>query len=79
MKYVFYNSLTMSEGENSGWKVPLPSWIRKGRKADLTKVPVSKLQKAAEERGVRVDDLKREGGKVTGNVNKVIIKGDDEL
>ena len=68
----------MSEGESPGWKVPLPSWLRKGRRANLTKVPVSKLQKAAEERGVRVDNLKREGGKVTGDVNKVIIKGNDE-
>jgi len=68
----------MSEGESSGWKIPLSSWLRKGREANLTNVPVEKIQKAAKERGIRVDNLKNRGGKVTGEVNKVVIKGNDE-
>ncbi|RLI43990.1 hypothetical protein DRO61_12680 [Candidatus Bathyarchaeota archaeon] len=59
-------------------KVYKKSWSRKGREADLTDVPVRKLQKAAEERGVRINITELTPGKIKAQVDKVVVKGDDE-
>ena len=70
----------MTEGseESKFGQVFRKSWSRKGREADLTDVSVKKLQKAAEERGVRIDITESRPGKIKAQVNKVVIKGDDE-
>jgi len=49
-------------------------WVRGGRSADLTTVPVDKLQKAAEERGIRIDITHSEPGRLQADVHKVIIE-----
>lgn len=61
-----------------GWEVPRQSLRRKGREADLTDVPVLKLAKAAAERGIRVDLTRSGPGGVHGEVEKIIVAGDDE-
>jgi len=58
-------------------KVFNKSWSRKGRKADLTNVSVGKLQKAAK-RGVRINITESKPKKIIAQVDKVVIKGDDE-
>lgn len=61
------------EGEKS--PASRVDWVRKGRdNVDLTKIPVGKLNDAAE-RGIRVDNLDAQGGRVTGSVNKEIVEG----
>ena len=69
----------MSEGEEKveGWRVFLPSWMRRWRKADITNIPVHKLYKAAKERGIRVEITDKTPGKIIAQVDKVVIKGDD--
>ena len=74
----------MSEsGEsNNGWnwKMILPDWMRRGReRVNLTGIPVEKLQKAHEERGIEVDTTASEPGNRTATVTKVAIKGDGPL
>lgn len=71
----------MSEGgESSGgwsWKMMLPDWMRKGReKVDLTDVPVEKLQRAHEERGIEVDTTLSDPDQRIVTVTKVAVKGD---
>ena len=69
----------MSEGsENLFGQVPNKSWLRKGRKADFSDVPVKKIQEAAEKRGIRLDNAESspEGSKV--EVSKVVVNGDDK-
>ncbi len=70
----------IEEGDrkNKFGKVFRKSWSRKGREADLTDVSVHKLQKAAKERGVRIDITESTPKKIKAQVNKIIIKGDDE-
>ncbi len=71
----------MSEGgENQSvfGKMPNKSWARKGRKADLSGVSIDKVRKAAK-RGIRIEEAKKSPeGKVTVEVNKVVVKGDDK-
>ncbi len=67
----------MSESGEPFWKLFLPSWLRKGREADLTDVPLEKLQ-AATKRGVTIDITESTPGKVTAQVHKVIVEGHDQ-
>jgi len=54
--------------------------MRRGReKVDLTNIPVEKLQKAHQERGVEVDTTNSEPGNRTATVTKVAVKGDGPL
>jgi hypothetical protein len=72
----------MSEGEGGESKgffarIFNRTLYRQGKGADLTQVPVSKLQEAAE-RGVRIDLTSSKPGEVKARVNKIVVKGDDE-
>lgn len=60
------------------WEVFRPSLRRRGREADLTDVPVLKLAEAARERGIRVDLTKSGPGGVHGEVEKIVVAGDDD-
>ena len=55
----------------------IKSWWRGGREADLTNVPVEKLQKAAE-RGWEVNITESKKGLLRGILNKKVIKGDKD-
>lgn len=63
----------MSEGSEK----PRKSWYRKGRNVDISNIPIGKIEEAAK-RGIRIDITKSNKGKLTADVNKIIIKGDDE-
>lgn len=67
----------MSEGGesplNSNWVVKLNRWMRKGRKADITKVTLEKLQRAHDERGVVIDDTRSLGNTTTAQVDKIAV------
>lgn len=58
-------------------RVPTQTLYRRGKEADLTGITVQKLQEAAE-RGIRIDVTSSEHGKVKAEVNKIVVKGDDE-
>ena len=60
------------------WKVFVPSFLRRGRVADLSDVPIGKIQRDAEERGIRIDLQDSVSGRRTAQVNKVVVRGDDE-
>lgn len=68
----------MSEGGesplNSNWVVKkLDRWMRRGRKADITKVTLEKLQNAHDERGVVIDDTRSLGNTTTAQVDKIAV------
>lgn len=63
----------MPESKPSFWEVLLPDWVRRGKQADLTNISVGKLQDAAK-RGIQIDEVNVENGRVTARVNKIVIK-----
>lgn len=70
--------MSESEGEQEWtWRQLLPDWLRRGRKANLARIPVEKLDKAARERGVVAEIVGTGSGRVEAEVSKVVVKGDD--
>lgn len=68
----------MSEGGesplNSNWIVKkLDRWMRRGKKADITKVTLEKLQEAHDKRGVVIDDTRSLGNTTTAQVDKIAV------
>jgi hypothetical protein len=61
----------MPEGEGGEGKV---DWSRGPRRANLAKVSIHKLDRAARERGIRVDIERRSQGKVTARVSKTVVR-----
>lgn len=57
----------MSEGKTD--------WSRGPRNADLGKVSIHKLDRAARERGIRVDIERTGQGKVQARVSKTVVEG----
>ena len=64
--------------EGFWWRLFNQTWYRGGREADITNVPVGKLQEAAEKRGVRIDLTESRQGTVKAKINKIVVGGDDE-
>lgn len=67
----------MGEDKTDQPRVPNQSLYRKGREADLTKVPLQDLNEAAK-RGIRINITSSKPGEVKAQVNKIVVKGDDE-
>lgn len=71
--------MTENSGEEKKFgQVFRKSWLRKGRKADLTDVPVHKINEASK-RGVEIDLVESSPNKRIAQVNKVFIEGDDKI
>lgn len=77
MSLCYTKFMSESGKEESFGRVPNKSWMRKGRKADLTDVSIQKLDKASRERGVTIDLQDSEPGKRVAQVDKIVVKGDD--
>lgn len=55
----------------------IPTFLRRGRKADLTEVSVTKLDQAARERGIQAPVTVSSDGRSIADVSKVVVKGNE--